>query len=619
MELVNDARLMDLGREPAKELLPSARCAAVAQPLVILLAFLPGLLGFGNRSLDEATCRQGLLALDVAAAERPIEWFLTASTPSAANSAAPAPLATLLTAVGLQVELLSPESRLRLVSYLSSAWLLLCLGGLAKTIGGARLALLVVGLACGHREFLSLSDSLPPTALPLAFTVLSFKAMLSHPAEDAAWISWPLVASGLALAASWLSGSTLALMGWSVLLVASLAAALLKCDFSTRSSWGRVIRHRLWNVAIALVNLLVVTAIAVAVVIGWESAFSGRIGLPTLSTVTGWLQRVWPVESHAGDATQALIRMAGAWLGFAVMGAAQVVRGRALQRNSLGSAFAPFLVVWTAVAWLSWWVTWSTHQGNGTDSVVWPCFLLLPLLFFAACGLDSVLRREFSLGTVLTATSVTLCVVSAPTWIARLPRPTTGALWFWIALAGAALVGVGWRITRTGVKSDSYSRFVLLTCVALLILTDVTQGFLSRPRWADDERELQAFRRQLLNEPAPSECWLLSEETIPRRLRFFVRSLWPGVALRTASDWESILAEINRAPVAPKNKRDAGVVADARKSDKLVVTWGSSKRPAEDLRRRGHTFTQTTVPHYFQGRLLKSYRWQERAEFSAVR
>ena len=67
MEVVNDARLMELVREPAKELLPAARRASVVQPLMVLLAFLPGLLGFWNRSLDEATCRQGLLAFDVVA------------------------------------------------------------------------------------------------------------------------------------------------------------------------------------------------------------------------------------------------------------------------------------------------------------------------------------------------------------------------------------------------------------------------------------------------------------------------------------------------------------------------------------------------------------------------
>lgn len=616
MELVSDARLMDLVREPARELLPSARRASVVQPLVVLLAFLPGLLGFGSRSLDETTCRQGLLALDVAAAERPIDWFITASSHPAANSSPATPLATLLTAVGLQVELLSPESRLRLVSYLSSAWLLLCLGGLAKTIGGTRLALLVVCLACGHREFLSLSHSLPPVALPLAFAVLSFHALLSHPSNEGAWASWPSVACGIALAACWLSGRELALAGWGVVLVASLMSALLRSDSSGRGTWRRVVRQRLLNVAIAIVNLLLVTSMAVAIVIGWESAFSERIHLPTLAAGTAWLQNLWPIESRSGDAAQALLRMAGAWLGFVVMGVAQVARGRTPQRDGLGSEFAPFLVVWSVVAWLSWWATWPAHQGVWTDSVAWSAFLLLPLLFLAACGLDAVLRREFHLGTVLAATLVTLSVVSAPSWIARLPHPITGTWWLGSVLAGAVVIGLGWFVVRTAAKSDARSRWVLLSCVVLVVLTDITQGLLSRPRLADDERELQAFRRQLLNESPPGECWLLSEETAPVRLRFFLRSLWRGVTLRPASDWESVLAEISRTPAA--TNKGARNSADIRGAGKMVVTWGSLKRPAEDLRRRGRTFTQTTDPHYFQGRLLKSYRWQDRAEFSAT-
>lgn len=618
MEVVNDARLMELVREPARELLPAARRASVVQPLVVLLAFLPGLLGFWNRSLDESSCRQGLLAFDVVAGEQPIDWFVTASRQSAESSRPAFPLATLLTALGLRVDLLSPESRLLLVSYLSSTLLLLCLGCLAKKVGGSRFALLTVCLACGHREFLALSESLPPVALPLAFAVLSFRAMLAHQTADGAVLSWPLVASGLALAACWLSGGELALAGLGVLLVVSLLSVVSSKDPSARSPLKRVLRQRLTNLVIAVVSMLLVTMIAIAIVAGWQSAFSERVRLPTLAGNSFWFRRVWPVESRAAEAAQALLQMMGAWLGFVVLGVVQVARCRAPHRDGMGGGATSFLVGWSAVAWLSWWVTWPVHHGNWANTVTWSGFLLLPLLFLAACGLDAVLRREFSLGSVVTVTLATLGIVSAPQWVARLPNSFTGS-WFIVSLlTGVFVVAAGVLVIRRLAKSEPHSRLMLLSCVALLVLTDVASGVFSRPRLADDERELLALRRQLVSETPPDECWLTTDEASPARLRFFLRSLWRDVALREVKDWETVLVEPPRTSAAtsvePGTSSAKGSPVKTAKPRAIVVTWGSSKLPPEELKRRGQTLTQVTAPHYFQGRLLKGYRWIERPE-----
>lgn len=618
MEVVNDARLMELVREPARELLPAARRASVVQPLVVLLAFLPGLLGFWNRSLDEATCRQGLLAFDVVAGERPTDWFVIASREPAESSSPAFPLATLLTALGLQVDLLSPESRLLLVSYLSSALLLLCLGCLAKNVGGSRLALLAVCLACGHREFLTLSESLPPVALPLAFVMLSFRAMLAHKTAAGAVLSWPLVSSGLALAASWLSGGEVALAGLGVMLVATLLSVLSSKDLSARSPLRRVLRQRLTNLVLAVMSLLLVTMIAVAIVAGWQATFSERVRLPNLAGSSFWFRRVWPVEPRAAEAAQALLPMMGIWLGFVVLGVVQLVRGRVRQRDGEGSEATSFLVGWSAVAGLIWWATWPVHHGNWTNSVIWPGFLLLPLLFLAACGLDAVLRREFSLGSVVTVTLATLGIVSAPQWAARLPNSFTGSWIVVSVLTGVFVVASGVLVIRRLAKSEPHSRLALLSCVALLVLADVTNGIFSRPRLADDERELLAFRRQLVPEASPDECWLTTDEASPARLRFFLRSLWRDVALREVTDWKTVLVEPPRTSATTSvelgTARAKGSPLKAVKPRAIVVTWGSSKLPAEELKRRGQALTQVTAPHYFQGRLLKGYRLTERSE-----
>lgn len=599
VEVVNDAQLMKLVREPAKELLPSARRASVVQPLIVLLAFVPGLLSFWN-TLDESTCQQGLLAFEVTASERPIDWIVTASRGTADRR--PVPLATLLTAAGLEVELVSPESRLLLVSYLSSVLLLLCLGRLAKTIGGSRLALLTVCLACGHREFLTLSESLPPVALPLSLAVLSFRGFVVHQKADGSLISGALIGSGFALGACCLSGTEVAFASWCVLLVVSVRSAFSKRESPARGDWRRVLRQSLSNVMIAQVSLLILTLVALSVVVGWQSAFAEEISLPSLGGPSAWFRRAWTVELQVTAAGRAVLETVGAWSGFVVLGAIQVVRGRMKFSEGAGARGLWFLVGWTAIAWIGGWMTWPMQQVERTNSLTWLGFFLLPTLLLAASGMEAILRREFHLGSVVVATLLTIGVHFTPVWKNWEPSSLTGSSSVASVLSGALVIGGGLLLLRRVAKSEPLNRIALLSCVTVLVLMDVSDGVLSRPLLADDERELLAFRRQLMTETSPEECWLLSEETSPPRLRFFLRSLWHDVALNEASDWEAVIGH-SRRPVPSNQKVRA-----------IIVSWGSPKFASQDLKRRGLAISQATTPHHFQGRLLKGFRWIDRPD-----
>lgn len=601
MEVVNDVQLMELVHEPAKELLPSARRASVVQPLVVLLAFVPGLLGFWNRSLDESTCQQGLLAFEVAAGKRPIDWIVTASRGATEGSAHPVPLATLLTAAGLEVELVSPESRLLLVAYLSSVLLLLCLGSLATTIGGSRLALLTVCLACGHREFLALSESLPPVALPLALAALSFRGFVAHQKADETLMTRALIGSGFALGACWLSGTEVALASWCVLLIVCLLSAFSRKESAASGGWRRALRQSLSNVMMAQVSLLLVTLIAVSVVVGWQAAFADEISLPSFGGPSVWFRRAWPIESHLTAPGHAVLEMIGAWLGFALLGAVQVVRGRMKFSEAAGARGMWFLVGWTVVAWIGGWMTWPMVQGDRTISVILSGFCLLPMLLLAASGMEAVLRREFHLRWVVAATLLTIGVHIAPHWRNWQPSLTSSGL-VTSALAVVVVTVGGLLLLQRVTKSEPLTRMALLSCVTVLVLMDVSTGVLSRPLLAGDERELLAFRRQLLAETPPEECWLLSEEASPARLRFFLRSLWHDVALNEASDWEAVVAH-SRRPVSSNQAFRA-----------IIVSWGSPKFASQELKRRGQAISQATTPHHFQGRLLKGFRWIDRPD-----
>lgn len=615
MEVVNDAQLLELAREPVRELFPAARRAPVVQPLIVLLAILPGLVCFWKPTLDETTSRQGLLAVDVLDSNRPSDWLASSSHSRPDLRTTNLPLATFLTALGLKLELLSPESRLLLVAYVCVSAMLLCLSSLAKKLGGGRLALIVVILACSHPEILNLCGRLPPLGLPLALGILALRGVCSRAGAGSHWLSWSFVGNGLALAAGWLAGGELAIGIWSVLLVASMFAWFHPVESVAAATWSRMIHARLLQMAVAFLHLFGVTIVALSFVAAWLLIFQRNVRVPDFEWPVGWWERVWPAESRSAMASRALLEMCGAWLGFVLLGALRLARGRSVARDGAEVQGTWFLVAWLLVGCLCWWVTWPDHHGEFRESSAWPAFVLLPLLCLAAWGCEAILRREFGVGSVVAATSVTLAVQWAPYWSASTlsAGATSGMM---IAALFAVLVTVLLLLVKIAQRglSERSRRGVLRTCVVLLIAWNVAAGVFTRREQSDDERELLAFRRHLLLEPTPQQCWLLTTEPVPARLKFFLRCLWPRVALREADRWESI-----QPPSSPAaHAAAANDPADGRQTQRvLVVTWGTNLRfPFEDSKRRGQQLSQVTVPHYFQGRPIKGYRWSSRSELA---
>lgn len=610
VELINDARLEELAKEPVRELFPAARQSAVRRPFVVLLAFLPGLVMFWNPSVDEATAEHGLRALDVVAEESVWDWIATASQRSSANQTPVKPLATLLTALGLKLEIFAPASRLLFASYVSSVFLLICVGSLAKKLGGDRFAILVVLLISGHREFLALSNGLPPVVLPLAFALLSFRGMLAHQSAVGARISWALTGSGVSLAACSLSGGELAIGACFVLLVQSVLNGNSIGNEGGRTPFPHRMRQCLNQVAMNLLGLLFVTVVWLVVFLGWQLAFSDGFDIRATAGCWSSIPGLWPTNSRGALAAQSLLTGSGALLGFVLLGAMKLARGGQSGQDNSAARGRWFLVGWLGVAGAIWWMTWSTHGGEFTNGVVWSGFFLLSLLFLAAWGLEAVLIREFGLGSVLTVVFVTIAVLWLPFWPSQLPSTVSAQTLTkgFLLTTGVVLVGA-WLLRRI-VETDQRRRAVLISCVALMIVLDISNALRSRPPLSDDERELAAFRRQLMQETPPSACWLVSDGPSPARLRFFWRSLWPGVKVQEARGDELVAA--NPWAKATTESGQSTMPTKSKGSFAIVVTWGSPRLPGSEWRRRGQMLTQSAAPHFLQGRPLKAYRWSLR-------
>jgi hypothetical protein len=306
-------------------------------------------------------------------------------------------------------------------------------------------------------------------------------------------------------------------------------------------------------------------------------------------------------------------------LGFVLLGILNSARGLVEKKSEAICRRDRVVIVWFVVAWMLWFASWSAHRGEFMTSLPWSTMVLIPIVLLAAQGLEGILGRQFGLGAVLIAATVTLVTNAAPyisfRWhlslasgLSLTSKATIGGL---LCLLVICVVSV-WVFQRLSVD-DHRRRAAILLCILCGVVANAVMGLWSLKSQSDDERELIAFRRQLSVEPHPVECWLICDEVPPARLRFFLQSLRQRRTVRWVSDWDALFAESSTqdSVAMPKSANDSSRIKD---SSRIVVTWGTQKWPAADLRQRGHTLLQATDPHFFQRRLLKAYRWSERSE-----
>lgn len=619
MSVLNDSQLVDLVREPATELFQRANRASVVAPLIVLLAFLPGLLIFWNPTFHETTCFRGLRALDINASDSPVDWIVTASRATPEDSAQARPLASLLTAAAMRMSLLVPEKRLLLAGYVSAVLLLFALAGLGRKLVGSRFAFLTVLLVATHHDFLTLCGNLPPACLPLTFAVLSIRGMLAGQDSKSATVSWQLVGSGLALAACWLSGAEVALATFVAL---CLMALLDPKPVVTHVAFRAKLKQIVLQLTLDIVKLLLVTTIAVVVIIAWQLAVFGT--LPSVrdfvaNLLTWSIPKTRDAPSTNLEPIRSLLDTLGAALGFFVLGVVSVLRGWRSKEDAQRRMTSRVLVIWMVVAGAGWWLNWESHRGQFTNVLAWPGLLLVAVLVMAARGCEGILRREFA-----TATSTCLIFIAVGFSLVRVVDkfPSSPAidpafvLEPLIVLMITALVG--WSCTRRWMTEGRQKR-LLLCGVLFALAVEIRDSVRTVQLTTNDERELIAFRRQLLEPSQPSHCWLLTDEPSPARLRFFVQSLWHDSHVRLARSWEELLVDPSVSQTT--NTARQPMTTGESLPRMVVITWGSQKVPSQELRRHGQILIQTTAPHYYRQRPLNGYRFTRRdsAAFANVK
>jgi hypothetical protein len=610
LSVLNDSQLGELAREPAAELFQRANHASVVAPLIVLLAFLPGLLIFWNPSFNETTCLRGLRALDVNSGDSLVDWMVAASRATPEDSAQARPLASLLTATAMRIGLLVPEKRLLLAGYVSAVGLLFALAGLGRQLVGSRFAFLTVLLVATHHDFLTLCGNLPPACLPLTFALLSIRSLLAGQDSNSAAVSWHQVGSGLALAACWLSGAEVAMATFVALCLMTL---LHPQPAVVHSTFRMKLKQFVLQLTLDTVKLLVVTMIAAAIIIAWQLAVMGK--QPSVREFVANLL-LWSIPKTRStpasnwEPIRSLLDTLGAALGFFVLGLVSVLRDWRSRGDAQRRMTSRVLVIGMIVAGAGWWLNWESHRGQFTNVLAWPGLLLVAVLVMSARGCEGILRREFT-----TATSTVLIVIAVgfslvrvinqfPSSLASDPAFVVEPL---IVLTIAALVG--WSCTRRWMTESRQQRLLLCGIVCALAV-EVRDSVRTVQFTTNDERELMAFRRQLLEPSPPSHCWLLTDEPSPARLRFFVQSLWQDSEVRLARSWEELLVDPSVSRTTNTAQPPSIPVESLPRM--VVITWGSHKIPSQELRRHGQILIQTTAPHYYRQRPLNGYRFTRR-------
>lgn len=596
MATVEDSELVQLAAGRSAELFPVFRRVSSFGPLIVLLAFVPGLYALVvNPVLRDSGALWGLKAINVLQADS-METALDASGEGELRWQNP--LGAWLTALAMRV--MGPSQRLGLVivGYLAHAAAVGSCFVLFRRLFDARIGFWVALMLACHAPFLHQVQDPVPGGLGLWLALLAFWAFLLHVDEAGGVVSWYLLAGGVALGLCLISGGPLALAVTVILLLYVLG--LRGQQVETRRA-ETVVRRRLWVGRSALKSLSALLLTAFAVGGWWVLMMSSRYGAEFRS---GWLtgraggeavgmaSYLRLVEWLSGQAAR-LFDEFGLLSGFVLLGIWYAARE--LFRTNDESRRRPleFVVAWGGVAFLIWQA--ALRAGSATAAVgMWESFFLIPFIALAALGIAEISARRFAVWQVSALVTVTM--------LAYLVRDTgfAGSVPFLLAVATLCAGGaVGWGLQKWCQDRDSRSRAVLSALVVGPVLLNGWFGLISSRPVGERPPVVQTFAEGVADVEDIGVCIILSDKRPSPQVRFAARSLWPQARLMLVEQWEHavdlVLAE-----------------SEATRRPVVLVDWGSHEARLTNLRFDSVDVEQIPQPRRLRSQELKTYLFKPR-------
>ncbi|MEX1097676.1 MAG: hypothetical protein WED34_16640 [Planctomycetales bacterium] len=539
----DEARVLRLAAGPPADLFPVLHRDGAFLPLITLLAVLPGLLALRLRPFDESTAAWGLRAVEMVAAEDPREVIDPSGLDAPAGVRWSPPLASWLSAAVLTVRPAARRGGLFLVSYLSTAGLLLALFAMWRRVAGHRFAFWTAILAAFHGPFLQLAQDPSPRALALFLAVLSAGSYFRHALRRRdGFLSWALLASGILLGLCLLAGGSLALLVLAIVASWTLWQSHARRPGETRRP-GLALPTATGGLAV-----LALTAFAVG---GWWPAMmfdrhGGEfLGPWVMQFVPGSdvsIPDTWPGRLGMTGARMFSISGLLAWL--AVSGLAFVVRRVWRSDDESDARTGRLLLCWLGVALAIWW---PAHwlAGAGRSAALWDGLMLVPGLGLAAFGLEVIARGRAGL-----AAAATIAVGTALTGVplAGLPHWTHAAtstgVWLVMAALAAALAILWWLREGFG-ERERLVRWAVGGLALAPATANAFVGLEAIDRRGPDERALSAVRDTFRDIPEAARCTVItaSPDRLPLPLEYVLRSQWVRAEFSVAPNWDVALQQ----------------------------------------------------------------------------
>lgn len=518
MVVISDQELLQRSVEPAHDLFPVMRRAAVMSPLVVLLCLGPGLLAFHSYRIDELSAWFGLQCLG--------KVSLISDSSNALISQPPL-VRWLYTGL---LELIGHwSSSLVFFSYTSTALLLFVAYRFSRKFCSARYATVFCFLLAFHPLVLRQIQLIEAPAFPILFALLTIWGFVDHIQSESGIVSQKLLFGGISLGICLLSGGALAL---GVLMILGLFI-INPVDFpKSRLSSEQKKTPVLIQAVRAWKSLLILAFTGFAVGGWWElmaaSQIDGFWGKWFAGPGQPMISLYWKSEFYPNYFLRDIMSSMGFLMGFAVFGLFHGVK-RILnpKGNFTDVAWLRLIVIWLICGLFFWWGVQYLPQMKASTRAMWKLFFIIPMLAIVAWEFQQIALRRVSYPTVLAVFTVgvlSVIFISASHENTLSPQISTNFLRQLIIL-GLSLIMVLWYSHRF--KKEHGHRVVEIALVIALSCLHIVYGVYSVPKPNPAGERLQQFEHQLRLTQNVTDCILVSkDDQPPLELKFLLFYLW---------------------------------------------------------------------------------------------
>jgi len=612
---VTDSEVTALAADRPEPMLPVLQKRRPLEPLIVVLAVLPGILALEHSGTDSGSAVWALRALSDFESEQVSKFLFPGRDGRTASLSAQPPLATWLTSLAFFAAGPFRVHAPLIVPLLATAGVVWCIFRVLCELHGVPVGFWAALLLSIHSGTLLMAANATPTALSVFLILVCAGAWLRHVRERKGMVSARLLIAGLALGLTLLAGGPVVLAVLSLFLLHPVINRLLSRSQSRPPVTGRS-RFLMRSGTALLVTMM--TAFALG---GWWLMSAASYDDNFWSRwFAGYDAATWSMSGAASGTSELnsggpnrVLRMVltiGPLLSLSLYGVFRVVlnrpsTGQDMSRKGDHRASQGFLLSWLMVALGYALLTPTGGQTFEARCTLADAFLLIPAVGLAAVGVEGILQREASLSEVLLLTAT--MIVPLPFLQYREPgRVAVATSAFWISgILAVGVVTAAWIILRWTGRREARRRLAIGLLLTLQVAAVALNGLLNLAPPTDDEQRLTALRRDIqsqLPKEQPTETEspdriagivLMSDAPSPPQLEYAMRSIRPSAGWIEADHDNRALGEV----IARYQLRDPI----------LVIEWVSTRSRTALSDIPGRDVVAVGEPKYYRGRELRAF------------